>query len=204
MLEQLDHWIHTVGPAGIAVLAVAALIESVFPPFPGDTILLLGGVYAVRGEQNWVLVLLAITFGSALGSMIQYAIGAGLTRRVEQEPNGKWLGIPHASLHAQMERLRRRYVWLVLLNRFMPGIRGVIFLAAGASRLPFAKAIALGAASALAWNLLVLGVGILVGGNAEALATVFRQYQVVALGILAVIVVALAVRYLARKKSVAE
>ncbi|MFL5320562.1 MAG: DedA family protein [Myxococcaceae bacterium] len=202
MVEQLDKWMLAVGPAGVVVLAFAALIEFLFPPFPGDTLLLLGGIYAVRGQQNWVLVLLAITFGSALGAMVQYAVGARLTRRVELDPHGKWFGIKHAAMKKQMDRLRGSHVLLLLFNRFMPGIRGLVFLAVGAARLPFARAISLGIVSSLIWNLLILGAGILVGGNVEKLEKLFRHYTTAALGIIIVGVVALVARYLARRKSV--
>lgn len=201
MVEQLDKWMLAVGPYGVIVLAFAALMEFLFPPFPGDTLLLLGGIYAVRGQQNWLLVLLAITVGSTLGSVVHYALGAKLSHRVERDPDGKWLGIKHATLRAQMDRLQKRGGVLILFNRFMPGVRAVIFLAVGAAKLPFARSIALGALSSLMWNVLLLGAGIAVGGNAERLERLLRSYQVAALGIIGVGVVAVVVRYLAKKKS---
>src|SRR3954465_8768586 len=115
MVELLDKWMLAIGQWGVVVLAFAALVEFLFPPFPGDTLLLIGGVYAVRGQQNWILVLLAITFGSTLGAMVQYAVGARLTKRVELEPDGKWLGISHRAMSRQMERLRHSYIPLLLL-----------------------------------------------------------------------------------------
>lgn len=203
MVEQLDKWMLAVGPFGVLALAFASLMEFLFPPFPGDTLLLLGGIYAVRGQQNWLLVLLAITVGSTLGSMVHYAAGARLSRRVERDPTGAWLGIKHETIRVQMERLRKRSVPLILFNRFMPGVRAVIFLAVGSARLPFARSMLLGVASSVMWNVLLLGAGIAVGGNAERLERLLRSYQALALGIIAVVVVALVVRYFARRKSVA-
>lgn len=203
MVEQLDKWMLAVGPFGVIVLAFAALMEFLFPPFPGDTLLLLGGIYAVRGQQNWLLVLLAITGGSTVGSIVHYVLGARLSRRIEREPDGKWLGIKHESLRVQMERLRKNGTLLILFNRFMPGVRAVIFLAVGSARLPFARSILLGAASSVMWNVLLLGAGIAVGGNAERLERMLRSYQVLALGIIGVVIVAVVVRYFARRKTVA-
>lgn len=201
MVEQLDKWMLAVGPYGVIVLAFAALMEFLFPPFPGDTLLLLGGIYAVRGQQNWMLVLLAITVGSTLGSVVHYALGARLSQRVEREPDGKWMGIKHSTLLMQMERLRKRGTVLILFNRFMPGVRAVIFIAVGSARLPFARSILLGAVSSVMWNVLLLGAGIAVGGNAERLERLLRSYQLLALGIIVVAVVAVVVRYLARRKT---
>src|SRR5688572_30690893 len=89
MVEQFDSWVQSVGYAGLLVLGLAALIEYVFPPFPGDSILVLGGIYAVRGEKPWLLVLAAVTLGSVLGSAIDYGFGRLIARRVEQQPQGK-------------------------------------------------------------------------------------------------------------------
>ena len=51
MVEFLDNLISNIGLLGLLVLGLAAAVEYVVPPFPGDTITLLGGVYAVRGEH---------------------------------------------------------------------------------------------------------------------------------------------------------
>ena len=51
MVEWLDSFITHLGLLGLVVFFVAAALEYVVPPFPGDTITLLGGVYAVRGEH---------------------------------------------------------------------------------------------------------------------------------------------------------
>ena len=48
MVEYLDNLIAHIGLLGLLVLGLAAAVEYVVPPFPGDTITLLGGVYAGR------------------------------------------------------------------------------------------------------------------------------------------------------------
>src|SRR4051812_33831071 len=83
MVETLDRWVQGVGPLGYAVLFLAALVEYIFPPFPGDTITLLGGIYAVRGEKSWPLVFAVVTLGSVLGCAIDYGAGARLARRIQ-------------------------------------------------------------------------------------------------------------------------
>ncbi|HEX8536284.1 MAG TPA: DedA family protein, partial [Cystobacter sp.] len=75
MVEFLDNFITHLGLLGLLVFAVAAALEYVVPPFPGDTITLLGGVYAVRGDHPWPLVFGVVVAGSVLGALINYQVG---------------------------------------------------------------------------------------------------------------------------------
>jgi membrane protein DedA with SNARE-associated domain len=193
MVEKLDSLIGAVGPLGYLVLFGAALIEYVFPPFPGDTVVLLGGVYAVRGQRPWFLVLLVVTLGSVLGAFIDYHIGRALKRRFESGPD---FAQKHPHIIRLQDRMREKGILLIAFNRFMPGVRGLLFVAAGAAEMDVRRVMAWGAVSAVLWNALIMGVGIAVGGNIERMETLFREYTRVAWIVLAVGVVAVALRYL--------
>ena len=60
------------GPStiGAVVLFITALIEYVFPPFPGDTVTLFGAFLAANGSWSVPLVFTAVTLGSASGSAL--------------------------------------------------------------------------------------------------------------------------------------
>ena len=199
-IEHVDKLIGALGPFGFLVLGVAALLEYVVPPFPGDTVVLMGGIYAVRGEKPWWLVLGVVTVGSVLGAAINYAVGRWLARRFEANPGRSFFGLTHAKLEAVQARMRRAGPWLLLVNRFLPGIRGVIFIAAGAAHVPRVNALALGAVSALAHSGLVLGLGMAVGGNLERLTLLVSRYQYGVIGLLVVAALGLGVRALTRRR----
>ncbi|MGA9520389.1 MAG: DedA family protein [Myxococcaceae bacterium] len=198
MVETLDTWIRTVGPLGYLVLFGAALIEYVFPPFPGDTVVLLGGVYAIRGDRPWLLVLLVVTAGSVVGSAIDYVIGQRLARRFE---HGEEFARKHPHLIRLQERMRERGIVLIAFNRFLPGVRGLLFAAAGAAEMSFRRVMLWGAFSALLWNSLILGIGIAVGGNAERLGGLLQRYNRFSWIVLAVVFAAVAIRYVWRLRS---
>ncbi len=201
MVEYIDQLISTLGPFGLLVLGVAAVLEYIIPPFPGDTVTLLGGVYAVRGEQPWPLVFLVVTLGSVGGAAINYAIGHWLAKKFDSHPEWNFFGITHARLEGVQARMRRNGPWLLLANRFLPGIRGLIFVAAGAARMPRANALALGALSAMAHTGLVLALGAAVGGNLERLAELVTRYQYAVVGLVGVGAVAVLVRRVARRRT---
>ncbi|PTL81122.1 DedA family protein [Vitiosangium sp. GDMCC 1.1324] len=201
MVELLDNLIAHIGWLGLLVLGLAAALEYVVPPFPGDTITLLGGVYAVRGEHPWPLVFLVVVAGSVVGALINYQVGRWLVGRFERRPGEAFLGITHERLESMQSQMRHKGPWLLLANRFIPGVRGLIFVAAGAAHMPRANALILGALSAMAHTGLVLALGAAVGGNLEQLEELMWRYQRAVLGLVVVGVVAVVVRALAKRRS---
>ncbi|WPB78674.1 DedA family protein [Archangium violaceum] len=201
MVEFLDNLISHIGLLGLLVLGLAAAVEYVVPPFPGDTITLLGGVYAVRGEHPWPLVFLVVVAGSVVGALINYQVGRWLVGRFERKPGDVFFGISHARLEAVQSQMRHKGPWLLLANRFIPGVRGLIFVAAGAAHMPRSNALILGALSAMAHTGLVLALGAAVGGNLERLEALMWRYQWAVIGLVAVGMVAALVRALAKRKA---
>ncbi|OJT26671.1 hypothetical protein BO221_01125 [Archangium sp. Cb G35] len=201
MVEYLDNLISHIGLLGLLVLGLAAAVEYVVPPFPGDTITLLGGVYAVRGEHPWPLVFLVVVAGSVVGALINYQVGRWLVGRFERKPGDVFFGISHARLEAVQSQMRHKGPWLLLANRFIPGVRGLIFVAAGAAHMPRSNALILGALSAMAHTGLVLALGAAVGGNLERLEALMWRYQWAVIGLVAVGMVAALVRALAKRKA---
>lgn len=201
MVEQFDHWVQQLGGFGYLLLALAAMLEYVVPPFPGDTVMLLGGAYAVRGERSVVGVFLAVTVGSLIGLAVMYGVGRLIGSRVERYPEGKsFFGLTHARILKAQEQMRTRGSWLLVANRFFPTFRAVLFIAAGAARMPFGKVLLLGAISASAWNVLMIAIGYAVGGSAEKLTALFAQYNRIAFALLAVAVCVLVVRFLVKRR----
>lgn len=201
MVELFDSVIASVGPLALVVLGIAAMLEYVVPPFPGDSIMLLGGVYAVRGQHPWPWVFAAVTAGSVAGAAINYALGAWLARRYDERPEARHVfGLTPGRLAGMQARMRRHGAWLVLVNRFLPGIRGLLFVAAGAAKLPRGRVLGLGAVSAMAHSGLVLAVGMMVGGNLEELERWFARYQRLVVALIGVAALAFLVRHLARRR----
>jgi membrane-associated protein len=167
------------GPFAPAILAAASFLEYVFPPFPGDLVVLFGAWYAVEGKISWPLAYAAVTGGAVLGSFVDYAAGRWLSPRLDAgaERRGP---VSAERLHKFVEAYRRWGPALLLANRFLPGVRGFIFLAAGAARLPVARVLVLGAISAALWNALLLAAGGLVVHNREELEALLRRYQTAA------------------------
>lgn len=180
------------GPAAPAILFAATFVEHVFPPFPGDLLVVLGAWYAVQGELSWAAVFLFVTAGAIAGAWVDYRIGAAVGRRVDARVARR--SSAHAERLARFEASYRRWGgWLILANRFMPGIRAFLFLAAGASGIPLRRVLLLGGISAALWNAALLGAGAFLAHNADELVHLVRRYTIAAwaaLGLAAAVLVA--------------
>jgi membrane protein DedA with SNARE-associated domain len=188
---ELWEIVRETGAYALLVLFGASLVEYVFPPFPGDAITLLGAFYAVQGVLPLPLVFLVVTAGSVAGAALDYAIGRRLGQAAErrlpgENPKHPWFSLDR--LHVFEEGYRKHGDLLIVANRFLPGIRGFFFVAAGASGMPLRRVLVLGTVSAAVWNALLLAAGFAVGENLNRLIELFRTYSVlvwVAIGVAA-------------------
>jgi membrane-associated protein len=191
-------------PLAPAILLGATLVEYVFPPFPGDLVVVLGAWWAVQGRLSWPAAFAAVTAGALAGAWIDWTIGAWIGRRIERRatlPTVVHRILTPERVAAFEEGYRRWGGLLILANRFLPGVRAFLFVAAGAARVPRRKVLLLGAISALAWNALLLGAGALLARNLDDLVDWFDRYTRVASTVVAAVLVALAAAWALRRRA---
>jgi membrane-associated protein len=187
------------GPAAPAILFFASVTEYLFPPFPGDLLVVLGAWYAIQGVLSWPVAFAATTAGAMLGSALDYAIGRWLAPRLDARASRR--GPLSAERLARFVGAYRRWGPVLLVaNRFMPGVRGFVFLAAGAAGIPFARVLLLGGLSAALWNALLLAAGALLARNLPELLDLFHEYSALALGSLLAAAIVIAAAVLLRRR----
>jgi membrane protein DedA with SNARE-associated domain len=194
VVATLSEALARTGPAAPAILFLGSLIEYVFPPFPGDTLVVLGAWYAVNGKISWPLAFVAVTAGAVLGAWIDYRIGVALGAALER---GAMRRGPITLEHVR--RVEAGYArfgaWFLLANRFLPGIRAFLFVGAGAARLPVGKVLLWGGISAAAWNALLLLVGAYLVSNLSEFVGWLERYTALAWAFMAVFAVLLLARF---------
>ena len=182
-----------------AVLFGASFIEYVFPPFPGDTIVVLGAWYAVHGALSWPMAFVAVTAGAVAGAWLDWRVGVALAPAVEGRAALR--GPLDADRLARFQEAYRRWGGLLLLaNRFMPGIRAFLFVAAGAARIPLGKVLLLGGVSAALWNALLLALGALLARSLDELNGILARYTYAAWIVLGAVAALLVARALLRRR----
>jgi len=181
--------------AGLALIAASAAIEYLFPPFPGDTITLLGAVLITAYGWSFAAVFAAVMVGSVVGSLAAFWFG-----RKYQRPPGHEIDESKAGLvDALVARFRRSGPIFLVLNRFVPGVRALFFVAAGMSGMRTIPVIVYASISAALWHLGIIALGSLVGANLEVLETWLSRYTLGVAGLLFAITVVLGLRWWRRR-----
>src|SRR5712671_5621601 len=178
LARRLDSVLGKAGPAAPVVLFLASFLEYVFPPVPGDAVAVLGAWWATHGGLSWPVLFAALTIGALAGTAVDWRVGLWLGTRLDQRVA---VGRLDRDRIERFERAYRRWGGLLLVvNRFLPGVRAFFFLAAGAARIPLWKVLLYGGISAALWNVLLLGAGALLARNEQELLGLLVRYDTVA------------------------
>lgn len=162
------------------LLGLSAFIENIFPPIPGDTVTVFGAFLVGTGRLNFIGVYLSITLGSLLGFMTLFMAGAYLGRDhfIKRDHN---FFRKEAIIKAE-DWFRRYGYFIILLNRFLPGIRSVISISGGVSGLNRRSVTVLALISCASWNLIWILFGYMLGNNWEEakdiLSVLFLRYNI--------------------------
>lgn len=168
ILQAAAGWVQGLPlPALYLLLAVTAVIESLFPPAPADVIVAFGSFLAARRDAPLTPTVLSIVVGSAIGAWIVYLIA----RRFGAD----WLHRQLAKVGAEgaevrLESLYGRYGLLALfVSRFMPGLRAVVAPMAGALRVPLPRFLAVVTVASGVWYGIIGTLAYRAGENWEQL-----------------------------------
>lgn len=164
----------------VATYGYAALFAGTF--LEGESFFILGGVAARQGLLDPYLVALTAMAGGFLGDQIFFLLG-------------RWRGAELLGRSRRLARkavvarrlVRRHAVPLMLLSRFLYGLRTVIPLACGTAGIPLGRFLLLNFVSALLWMLCFGSLGYWFGGWVVANLGAMQGLQVVALLLVAVV-----------------
>ena len=204
-LDQFLNFLSTL-PAWLVYifLGISAFVENIFPPIPGDTITVFGAFLVGVGKVGFAGVYVSTTLGSLAGFMTLFWVGMKLGRSYFIERD-HWFFKAEDIVRA--ENWFRKYGYLLIfLNRFLPGIRSVISISGGISRLKAGKAALLALISCAIWNLIWIIVGYSIGSNWEEIkqttGRIMSRYNTVVLILAGAVIIGLIVRsYVKRMRS---
>lgn len=150
------------GPAGSAV---AAALETFFPPVPSEGVLLLGGYLAGIGRMSFLSLILWSTVGSVASALLMYYIGWFLGPQRSRALLRRIPLMRDQDIDRGEAWFARRGRSAVLFGRMIPGVRSVISLPAGIERMPLMVFVTYTTIGSLAWNSLLIYLGHQAGRN---------------------------------------
>ena len=165
-------------------LFLAAFLENLIPPIPGDTIIVFGAYLAGMGIVPLAPAYVVMWLGSTSGCLLVYAVAywkgraffLGFRSRIFSEKN---LDRVEAGFSRYGDRI-------VIFNRFLPTVRAFVGIVAGISRLHPLRMLVYVVLSTLIWNSLLVYFGLKVGENWGLVVDALRTYNRVILVLMAV------------------
>ena len=189
-LESAVAWLRDLPPWTVySVVFLAGVGEYVLPPLPGDTVVVASAVLVTAFGWSLPAMFAVVVASNVAGAYATYAFG----RQLRASGRLDTLAPARQRALATVLSLVERYGLVVIaLNRFFPGIRSAFFVAAGTAGLPLGRVLVLAALGAALWNALLLGLGAAAGHNVAAIESTLSHVGTVLVGLVAVLVLALA------------
>ena len=173
-------------------------------PLPEDITLILGGWMAYTGAAN-LSVMMGVGFlGILVGDSLIYMAGRRLGTKVGSRPGGFFARIVTPEKRAKVEGMFAKHGQkIVMIARFLPGVRAVTYFTAGSARMNYGSFILWDGLAALASAPIFVWLGFHFGGELDYLKEKLKDGQVVVFGSLALLAIG-AFLYMRRRAAVAR
>ncbi len=181
MLGDVGQWVlDVIGALGYIGLALLLVAENLFPPIPSEVVLPLAGFLVGRGDLSLWGAIFAATFGSVAGALVLYGLGRWGGRRLVLR-YGQWLRVDEKGLKDAEGWFRRYGDWVVLFARVVPVARSIVSIPAGTMKMPVLRFVLLTTLGSAVWNSILIGAGVVLGANWQAVEGWMGSYSDVVL-----------------------
>lgn len=167
----VDAFMQYVADYGAIAIFVIVLLEYMnLPGFPAGVIMPLAGIWAERGDINFILTMVITVAAGLTGSIILYWLGRGggelfLKKYYKKFPKQQQL------IENKIEYLNEKGGAGIFLSKLIPMVRTLISIPAGIMKMNFPKYVVSSALGIAVWNLVFVGAGYIFG---DAVFSMFR------------------------------
>jgi membrane protein DedA with SNARE-associated domain len=194
----LTHFIaHLVHDYGLVVVAVVIGLESLGLPFPGETVLILAGIYSGTGHDlNIVSVITTAATSAVAGQIIGFVIGREFGYRLLLR-FGPYVRITESRIKLGEYLFLRHGTKIIVVARFVPLLRSLAGILAGANRMPWPQFLLSNIVGAFAWAGVFGFAAYMLGHEVEHVAGPL----VIVIGIAALLALAIGANFVGRHEA---
>lgn len=199
MLEHIIQYLSELPWYWILISAmIITFLENIFPPSPSDSVLIFLGTLVGIGVIGFIPLLIIATIGSVLGFLSMFILGRYVGHRVIKSKTIFF--ITAENIKKPNSWIKKYGYYIIAINRFMSGTRGVISFLAGMAEMNFTPTIILASLSALIWNFILIYLGFTLGKNWRIINDYVTTYSQIILPIIALIILILIIKYFTKKR----
>jgi membrane protein DedA with SNARE-associated domain len=177
---QLPGVLHSLEPTlnqyGYLAVGGLVLLEDFGIPVPGETVLILGAVYAGAGRLNVFLVALVGFLAAVVGDNIGFAIGH-FGGRPLVERYGRYILLTPERVDKATAFFERHGGKIIVVARFIEGLRQANGIIAGISGLHWAKFVAFNMIGAALWVAVWVSIGYFSGSHIDSIYNTAARYS---------------------------
>ncbi len=200
-IEQLLDFIFRWGPGWVyATLFFACFVENIFPPFPGDTFIVAAGALVGIDRLSLLPTVVVVNVAGMASTMFMYYLGRRFGRDYFLRKDYRYF--PAQDI-LKMERSFGRWGPLILIvSRFVVGMRVALAIAAGISRYSVALMILFSTISYLLFSGLLLYAAMVLVENLDTIRYYFDRYNTVVWPLVILLVIMIIVRQVRKARKV--
>jgi len=182
IVNFIVEWVSQFGYMGIFIMM---FLESTFFPFPSEVAMVPAGYLASKGEMNLILAIVVGTAGSLFGALFNYYLAREYGRKGVLN-FGKYFFFTESKLEKMEAFFVNHGSFSTFVSRLIPGVRQVVSLPAGLSKMPLRKFALYTTLGAGIWAIVLVLVGYFIGENEALIKAYLHQIILVTLGLIAV------------------
>ena len=175
-------WVEQFGYIGIFIMM---FLESTFFPFPSEVAMIPAGYLAAKGDMNLVMAIVVGTLGSLMGALFNYYLAKKYGRKGVLR-FGKYFFFTEEKLEKMEAFFVNHGSFSTFVARLIPGVRQLVSLPAGLSRMPLDKFSLHTTLGAGIWVTVLVLLGYFLGENEALIKEYLHQIVLVTLSIIAI------------------
>jgi membrane-associated protein len=182
-LYEIFHQIkYYLNPSTIAGLGYGVLIAVVFAEtglamgffLPGDSLLVVAGIFAARGDLNVFVLLSTLFVAAVVGDAVGYWSGAKLGPKLFSRPKSLLFRPSHLEkAHSFYEKYGGK---TIIIARFVPIVRTFAPIVAGAAKMPYRQFVVYNVVGGLLWVCSMILAGYFLGNMLERMGIRLDQH----------------------------
>ena len=178
MFTELVQWLlNSIFDWGYVGIFLLMAVESSFVPFPSELILIPAGVLVADGKMNLELVFIAGLLGSLFGAFVNYYLAMFVGRRFLVR-YGKYFFVSQLSLDKMDNFFENHGHISTFTGRLIPGVRHLISIPAGLSKMNLKIFLLYTGAGAAIWSVVLIALGYFIGAN-QALVSLYLHQIII-------------------------
>lgn len=189
MTKWITDLVYSTGYFGIVLLM---FVENVFPPIPSELIMPLAGFMVTKDQFTFIGVIIAGTFGSVIGALPIYYLGARLGKEKLQDfagKHGRWFAFSAEDIERSQKWFERHGGSAVFLCRLVPGLRSLISFPAGINKMPLLPFLIYSTLGMGVWTTFLAVAGYVLTSNFTQIEKYLDVFTYFVLGVLLVLYV---------------